>query len=101
MFSVMVEFDVTADQTPKLLNAIGGLLDEIVCVQPGFVSARLQQQADGPAVINNMVWKSAEDFAAFRAKHADYITSVVGPYGPKFRFFDVKKSVAPLSAAVG
>ena len=97
MYSVMVEFDVASEQTSDVLNAVSGLLDEIVRVHPGFVSARLQKQADGPGVINNMVWKSPEAFASFRAEHADYISSVVGPYGPKFRFFEVEKSVEPAS----
>lgn len=95
MYAVMVEFDVAAEQTEAVLSTVEGLLTELVSHQDGFVQARLNRQADGPKVINYMLWESADAFDAFRAEHKERIGQAIGKFGPKFSFYNIAKSVEP------
>jgi heme-degrading monooxygenase HmoA len=95
MYAVMVEFDVAAHQSQDVLNTVEGLLSDLVRHQQGFMQARLNREVDGARVINYMLWKDAESFAAFRAQHKDRIGQAIGQYGPKFTFYTVAKSVSP------
>jgi heme-degrading monooxygenase HmoA len=95
MYAVMVEFDVAADQTEAVLSAVEGLLTDLVRHQDGFVQARLNRQTDGAKVINYMLWENGDAFNAFRAEHKDRIGQAISPYGPKFSFYNIAKSIEP------
>jgi heme-degrading monooxygenase HmoA len=95
MYAVMVEFDVASDQTEAVLSTVEGLLTDLVRHQDGFVQARLNRQADGPKVINYMLWENPDAFTAFRAEHKERIGQAIGQYGPKFSFYNIAKSVEP------
>jgi heme-degrading monooxygenase HmoA len=93
MHGVMVEFDVATEQTEAVVATVRGLLSDLVRHQPGFIQARLNRQADGPKVVNYMVWESADAFAAFRAQHRERIGQAIGQYRPRFTFYNIELSV--------
>lgn len=95
MYAVMVEFDVAAEQTDAVLTTVEKLLTDLVRHQEGFIQARLNRQADGAKVINYMLWQDADAFKAFRAVHQDSVSQAIGPFGPKFTFYDIAVSVDP------
>ena len=95
MYAVMVEFDVTPEQTDAVVDTVEGLLSDLVRHQPGFLQARLNRQADGPKVVNYMLWESADAFGRFRAENKERIGEAVGKFGPRFTFYDVARSVDP------
>lgn len=95
MYAVMVEFDIAEDHTNAVVNTVDGLLTDLVRHQNGFIQARLNRQADGPKVVNYMLWESEGAFAAFRAENRDRIGAAIGHFGPKFTFYNVARSIEP------
>jgi heme-degrading monooxygenase HmoA len=94
-FIVQVVFEPGAEKAEANVEAVRGLLDDLVSQQPGFRRARLHKgvgQAEG-VVVNYMEWESMEAFMAFRAEHADRVSAAIGQYGPRFLTSDVVHAV--------
>ena len=93
MYAVIVEFDVADEQTDAVVGSVESLLSDLVRHQDGFVQARLNRQADGPKVVNYMLWETGEAFNAFRVANKDRIGEAIGQFGPKFTFYNVARSI--------
>jgi hypothetical protein len=89
--TVIFEFDIEAEEQQPLRVAIERLIREVVSRQPGFVAANLHVSRDGRKVLNYLQWESLEAFERFRDDEDKQrrIRSVIGPYGPKRRVYDV------------
>jgi heme-degrading monooxygenase HmoA len=89
--TVILEFDIEAEEQQPLREAIERLIRDVVSKQPGFVAANLHISRDGRKVLNYLEWESLEAFERFRDDDDKQgrIRSVIGPYGPKPRVYDV------------
>jgi heme-degrading monooxygenase HmoA len=89
--TVIVEFDIEAEEQRPLREGIERLTREVTSKQPGFVGAYLHVSRDGRRVLHFVEWDSLEAFERFRDDDdvQRRISQVIGPYGPKTRVYDV------------
>jgi heme-degrading monooxygenase HmoA len=101
--TVIFEFDVEVEEQQPLCEGIERLIREVVSRQPGFVAGNLHVSRDGRKVLNYLQWESLEAFERFRDNEDKQrqIRSVVGPYGPKPRVYDVVTVPAKQSQEMG
>ncbi|THH36303.1 antibiotic biosynthesis monooxygenase family protein [Neolewinella litorea] len=89
--TVIFEFQVEPRQQKELSEKIQGLVHDIVCRQPGFISSHLHLSTDGEKVLNYFQWESKAAFDSFRQDEdkQQHIRPVIGPYGPQPRVYEI------------
>jgi quinol monooxygenase YgiN len=65
VYTAIVSFTVEPDQQSELVEAIRTFSDEVVCHQPGFVSASVHASQDGTRVINYAQWATRDAYETF------------------------------------
>ena len=61
-------FTVAPDRQEELVDLLVRATDEVMCEQPGFVSANIHRGLDGTHVANYAQWRSRADFEAMLAE---------------------------------
>ena len=65
ILTVLIEFELNADQVDEHLANIKEFITSTVKQQPGFISANLHVSTDKTKVINYAQWKSEADYDNF------------------------------------
>lgn len=88
---VIFEFDIETEEQQPLREGIERLIRKVVSRQPGLVAANLHVSRDGRKALSYLQWESLEAFERFRDDDDKQrqVRSVIGPYGPKPRVYDV------------
>jgi quinol monooxygenase YgiN len=60
-------FTVAPEHQDELVDVLAAASRDIICQQPGFVSANIHRSLDGTRVVNYAQWRSAEDLRAMLA----------------------------------
>ncbi len=60
-------FEVQPDRADELLQLLIKATDEVMCHQPGFVSANLHVSFDRKRIVNYAQWRSKPDFEAMKS----------------------------------
>jgi heme-degrading monooxygenase HmoA len=91
LLTVILEFDIEAEEQQPLREGVERLIREVLSTQPGFVAAHLHVSRDQRKVLNYLQWASLEAFERFCGDEDEQrrIRPIIGPYGPKQRVYDV------------
>ncbi len=65
ILTVLIEFDSTPEEVENQLSQLKTFTNEVVKLQPGFISANLHVSTDNQKIVNYAQWKSEEDFQNF------------------------------------
>jgi heme-degrading monooxygenase HmoA len=89
--TVLFEFDLEPEEQEPLQQVLAGLVPEVLGEQPGLLSAHVLRSRDGRKMLAHLCWQSLEAFESFRDdEHTQRrITTVLGPYGPGLRVYDI------------
>lgn len=103
LLTVILEFDIEAEEEEPLRAGIERLIREVFSGQPGFVSAHLHLSRDHRKVLTYLQWESLEAFERFRDDDETQrrIRPVIGPYGPKQRVVDIVLTAGPAQHGAG
>ena len=55
-------FTVDPENQQRLVDLLVEATEDVICKQPGYVSANIHKSLDGTKVTNYAQWKSVEDF---------------------------------------
>ncbi|MCF8060566.1 MAG: antibiotic biosynthesis monooxygenase [Bacteriovoracaceae bacterium] len=65
ILTVLIEFDVTPGECEEHLAEIKSFFNEVVRVQPGFISTNLHTSLDRTKIVNYAQWKTEQDYQNF------------------------------------
>lgn len=64
MFTLINVCDVEPENQDRGVEMFAEMTDNIICKQPGFISANIHKSLDGKKVVIYAQWRSEEDFRA-------------------------------------
>jgi heme-degrading monooxygenase HmoA len=91
LLTVVLEFDIEAEEQQPLRAGVERLIREVLSRQPGFVAAHLHVSRDHRKVLNYLQWESLQAFERFCGDEREQrrMRPIIGPYGPRQRVYDV------------
>lgn len=90
ILTVLIEFEIPSEEVESHLANIKVFLNDVVKIQPGFISANLHVSTDKKKVINYAQWKTEEDYQNFlNNKEAQKAAQDVLKYEPRTTFMKV------------
>lgn len=96
MFTVIVQFETTADNQQRALEEIGDYVEEFLSRQEGFLRSRLHRALDGTGLVHYALWRSEDDFRAAGVKAREH-PALPGlmQYKPRGQYYDVSREFSP------
>jgi hypothetical protein len=90
LFTVIVQFDTTAENQQRALEEIGAYIDEFLSCQDGFVQSWLHRSVDGASLAHYALWQSEAQFRAAGVKAREH-PALPGlmQYNPRGQYFEV------------
>jgi len=92
VFTVIVQFDTTAENQMRALEDIGAYVEDFLSRQEGFLRSTLHRSLDGTGLVHYALWGSEDDFRAAGAKAREH-PALPGwmQYNPRGQYYDVAR----------
>jgi len=93
LFTVIVDFDTTAENQEGALEEIGAYVEAFLSRQEGFVQSWLHRSLDGTGLVHYALWRSEAQFRAAGEKAREHpALPGLRRYNPRGRYYEVART---------